>query len=67
LSTHQAAGANGRLTEFISGRSKLVLPMPASIMNSLLAQGDGNWKRIREGFAVSAEVDKVCTTSLYNS
>lgn len=88
----QAHGAKGRLTEFISGRSKLVLPMPPSIVAALLTQvgstahhslgrqascrslahslvwsfdclaapqGDSNWKRIRESFAVSAEVDKV--------
>ena len=53
----QAVAARNRLQELVSGRSKLTVPVTAEQLATLASHGDSNWKKIREDFAVSVDLD----------
>jgi transcription antitermination factor NusA-like protein len=54
----EASEARRRLLELVSGRSKLTLAVTPEQMAQLIAHGDSNWRRVREDYAVSVDLDR---------
>ena len=58
----EIAAARDRLKELVSQRARLVIGLTPAQLATLAATGDANWRKIREDFAVSTDLDteKAC-------
>lgn len=53
----ETAAARDRLVELLSQRARAVIPVSASQALALATAGDGNWRKVREDFAVACDLD----------
>jgi len=54
----EAVAAKMAINEAISGRARFSVEVNAEQMAQLVNHGDVNWRRVREDFAVSVDLDK---------
>lgn len=54
----EVAAAKQRLVELLKQRAKVVIPLTAPQCAILAASGEGNWRKVREDYAVACELDQ---------
>lgn len=54
----EAVAARVALTETLTGRARHVVVVSPEQMTQLVGQGDANWRRVREDFTVSVDLDR---------